>query len=167
VAKPLPTVLKPPEVSGEQDVREELQRKLNAAPVEHAAAVLSLYELLQALHSSGALDLLRGFFGASTDIASRLSVALSSPEAIRSIRNMLVLAQIAGRMDQALLESLRDAITETSEISRQNGDRPPRLWTILKRADSEDSLRALSAAADFLERFGKRLKSPPGSNGEH
>ncbi len=62
MAKPLPLVLKPPQISNENDVREDLQRKLAEAPVEHAAAILSLYELVQKLHDSGSLDLLRGFF---------------------------------------------------------------------------------------------------------
>jgi hypothetical protein len=41
------------------------------------------------------------------------------------------------------------------------------LWAILKRADSENSLRALSALSIFLDSLGKRLKRVPEDNGNN
>ena len=158
MAKPVPAVLKPPQISNEADKRAELQRKLAEAPVEHAAALLNFYELIQALHDSGTTDLLRAFLGARDAITGRVSKAMSAPEAIRTVRNLIALAQIAGSVDPRVLESLRDAVTEVAEKTRQPSGKPPGILKIMKRADSEDSLRALSATTDLLESFGRHLR---------
>jgi uncharacterized protein YjgD (DUF1641 family) len=159
MAKPLPIVVKSPEVSSPENVREELQRKLDAAPVAHAEALLSLYELVQALHESGTLDILRGLVGASDDILGRLSAALAKPETMRAIRNMIALSRVLASVDPEIIDGLRDAVAETAEKNRHLDGKPPALWKIAKKADSEDSLRALSAATDFLESFGRHLKA--------
>lgn len=165
MAKPIPLVLKPPQISNETDVRVDLRRKLDEAPVEHAAAILSLYELVQKLHDSGSLDLLRGFFGAGDQILEKLSSALASPEAVRAVRNLILLSQVIASIDPEVFESIRGAVTETAERSKEYSDKPPGLWAILKRADSEDSLRALGALSIFLDSLGKRLKPVPQENG--
>ena len=167
MAKPIPLVLKPPQISNENDVRADLQRKLAEAPIEHAAAILSLYELAQKLHDSGTLDLLRGFFGAGDQIIEKLSSALASPEAVRAIRNFIALSQALASIDPTILESVRDAASETAAKTRENNEKPPGLWTILKRADSENSLRALSAVSIFLDSLGKRMKPEAAENGNH
>ena len=41
------------------DAREELKRKIDEAPAEHADAILSGYRLLEQAHESGTLELLR------------------------------------------------------------------------------------------------------------
>ena len=43
-----------------RDPREELRKRLEEAPEQHAEALLESYELLQHLHDSGVLRLLRG-----------------------------------------------------------------------------------------------------------
>jgi uncharacterized protein YjgD (DUF1641 family) len=165
VAKPIPLVLKPPQISNEADIRADLQRKLASAPVEHAAALLSLYELVQKLHDTGSLDLLRGVLGAGDQIVEKLSAALASPEAVRAIRNLIALSQVVAAIDPTVFENIRDAVSETAEKSKEASAHPPGLWTILKRADSENSLRALSVVSIFLDSLGKRLKPDPEENG--
>jgi uncharacterized protein YjgD (DUF1641 family) len=167
MAKPLPIVLKPPQISNENDVRADLQRKLAEAPIEHAAAVLSLYELVQKLHDSGSLDLLRGFFGVGDQIIGKLSSALASPESVRTIRNLIVLSQIIASIDPRVFENMRDAISETAEKGVAMDEKPPGLWSIVKRADSENSLRALSLISIFLDSLGKRLKPMPDDDANH
>jgi uncharacterized protein YjgD (DUF1641 family) len=164
MAKPLPVVLKSPQIPSPNDVREELQRKLAAAPVAHAEALLSLYELVQTMHDRGTLDILRGLIGASDQIIGGISTALSSPEAVRSIRNLIALAQVLGSVDPKLFDSLRDAAAEAAEKHNQPDAKAPGLWSILKRADSDNSLRALSILTDFLESFGRHMKDSRGDN---
>ncbi|HXB62919.1 MAG TPA: hypothetical protein VNU94_08745 [Acidobacteriaceae bacterium] len=43
-----------------RDAKKELLARLQKAPAEHAAALLDSWELLQALHDAGLLELLRG-----------------------------------------------------------------------------------------------------------
>ena len=158
MAKPLPVVLKPPQIPNEADVRAELQRKLAEAPIQHAAAMLDFYELIQALHESGTTDLLRSFFGARDSLIGQMSEAISAPEAVRTVRNLISIAQILGSVDPKVFESLRDAVTEVADKTNDPGKKPPGIWKIMKRADSEDSLRTLSVTSDLIESFGRHLR---------
>src|SRR5207248_5401943 len=58
-----------------RDPHIELQRRLEDAPAEHAAALLAGYEVLQGLQDSGALDLMRGALGSRDQV---LSVAVQA-----------------------------------------------------------------------------------------
>src|SRR5882762_6651488 len=77
-----------------RDPRAELQVRLQNAPVAHAEALLSAYEVLQGLHDRGVLDLLRGTLGSSDRVLEIAVESANAPEAIRGIRNMIVLARI-------------------------------------------------------------------------
>ena len=164
MAKPIPVVLKAPQIASLKDVREELQHKLDEAPLEHAAALLSLYELVETLHASGILDLLRGLSGAQVEIIGRIAARLDSPQVIRGIRNLIALGQLLGSVDPKVFEDLRDAFAETAEKNIHSNGKPPSLWKIVKHADTENSLRALGVLVDFLDSFGRHLK-PDGRNG--
>jgi hypothetical protein len=142
-AKPIPAVLKAPEIPSQRDILEELQRKLDEAPLQHAAAVLPPYEPIQSLHKSGALDLLRGFFGANREIIGSLAEAMNSPGTIRGFRKQVALAQVLGCVEPKVFEDFRDALTEAARKNMPGNGELPGLWTILKRADGENSLRAL------------------------
>lgn len=167
MAKPIPIVLKAPQVPSEKDVREELRHKIEEAPIEHAAALLSVYELVQTMHDSGTLDLLRGLVGAGDQIIARIASALDSPDVIRGLRNLFALSQIMASVDPKVFEGLRDAFAEAAQKNVQSNGKPPGLWSIVKRADSENSLRALAVATDFLDSFGRHLKENSGKNGHH
>ncbi|WP_158751803.1 DUF1641 domain-containing protein [Acidobacterium sp. S8] len=140
-----------------RNAREELQRRLDNAPVEHADAMLSLYELLQQLHDSGTLDLLRGTVGAGDEIVNHAVRLITQPESVRSIRNVLILAKLLGSIDPEILHQLSEAVPAAVEQSRQ--EEPPSLWALLKSFRSEDSRRALAAGAGVLEVIGRQLKS--------
>ncbi len=165
MAKPIPMVLKAPQVPNEKDVRDELRRKLDEAPIEHAAALLSAYELLQALHDRGALGLIRGFVGASDEIVGLIASALASPKVIRGLRNLIALSELLAGVDPRVFEGLRDAFAEAADKNLHADGKPPGLWTICKRADSENSLRALAMATDFLDSFGRHLKQNSAQDG--
>jgi uncharacterized protein YjgD (DUF1641 family) len=105
----------------------------HAAPDEHADAVQAAYALLDELHDAGVLDLLRGLAGAGGDIATRLSEAANTPEAIAALRNAISLMKILGGIDPAILQGVANILTQ------------PR--------------RTLSAAAYGLQVFGRVLLS--------
>jgi hypothetical protein len=52
------------------DSREDLIRRVEQAPVEHAEAVLAAYDLLQRLHEKGLLDLLNGLSVRATQLST-------------------------------------------------------------------------------------------------
>jgi len=147
---------KPIEIKPQQrNTREELQRRLDNAPIEHANAMLSLYELLQELHDSGTLDLLRGAFGTSDEVLNHVVRMTTQPESVRVIRNLLTLAKLLAGVDPELLhhvvETLPRAVEESSTAE------PPSLLTLLGRFRSKESRRALAVGATLLEGVGRGL----------
>ena len=64
------------------DVKKELQRQLDAAPLEHAEAMLVCYDLIQTAHDNGTLDLVQGLIGGRDIIAGKLAEAIVLPESI-------------------------------------------------------------------------------------
>src|SRR6266516_2942751 len=100
MARPIPLEFPP------RDPRAELQARLQSAPLEHAEALLGVYEVLQGLHDRGVLDMLRGALGASDKVLENFVEATKTPEAIRATRNLLILAKAAGTIEPELLRGL-------------------------------------------------------------
>jgi uncharacterized protein YjgD (DUF1641 family) len=127
-----------------------------AAPsAPHAEAIDSALELLQLLHDRGALDLLRGLVGASGELTGLVSTALNSPEAIRGIRNFLLLTKFFATIRPEILSGLVQ--TATDGTKRMETGEAPSLLQLIRRLSSAESRRALSVLADLLEGAGKRI----------
>lgn len=149
MAQPVPLEVAP------RDAREELRRRLEHAPEEHAEAILDAYEALQGLHDAGVLDLLRGALGASDRLADKLTAALDTPEVIRAIRNFILLAKLFGGIPPDVLNSL--AQTAIEGAGKEKAHRAPSLLQLLRRFRSEDSRHALAIFLDLVEAVGKGL----------
>jgi len=84
--------------------------RLQEAPLEHAEAVLAAYEVLQGLHDSGALEILRGALGGGGKILEQVIAVGSGAQSIRATRNLLLLVTALGEIEPALLGDLTRAI---------------------------------------------------------
>lgn len=149
-----------------RDPAAELRFRLEKAPAEHAEALLAGYEVLQALHEQGVLDMLRGALGAKDQILETVVTAANTPESVRAIRNLLFWRKILGSIEPEWFKGLFQAIPEGIAKATAERGKPVGLWGILRRIRSKDSLRAMAAAIDFLEAFGRHLHSiedPPRS----
>ena len=144
-----------------RDARAELQSRLQDAPLQHAEALLSEYDLLQRLHDRGVLDLLRGGLGSSDKVLSIVVDAAKTPEAINATRNLLILSKIAFALEPALLEDIVTAVPNSLAQAREK--KPLSLWQMFKKMCSQDTRRALSAMLGLLESFGKSLGPVGGS----
>jgi len=140
-----------------RDARAELQTRLQNAPLQHAEALLSGYDLLQRLHDRGVLDLLRGGLGSSDKVLSIVVDAAKTPEAINATRNLLILSKVVFTLEPALLEDIGNAVPDC--LARASEQKPLSLWQMFKKMCSQDTRRALSAMLGFLESFGKSLGS--------
>src|SRR6266550_2355989 len=140
-----------------RDARAELQTRLQNAPLQHAEALLSGYDLLQRLHDRGVLDLLRGGLGSSDKVLSIVVDAAKTPEAINATRNLLILSKIAFTLEPALLEDIVTAVPNSLAQARKQ--KPLSLWQMFKKMCSQDTRRALSATLGVVESFGKGLGS--------
>jgi len=152
MAKPIELM---PKVNAAQGAREELKRRIDAAPVEHADAVLDAYELLQQLHDSGTLDVLRGLLGAGDQVVRHVVALAIKPESVSVLRNLLVLTNLLGAISPDKLESVLGGVPVA--LAQQPAENPPSLLALLRRFSSVESRRALNVAATVLESVGKGL----------
>jgi uncharacterized protein YjgD (DUF1641 family) len=138
-----------------RDPRAELQTRLQNAPLQHAEALLSGYELLQRLHDRGVLDLLRGALGSSDKVIEIVVDAAKTPEAIIATRNLLILSKVVFSLEPELLEGIAKAVLISLAQAREQ--KPLSLWQMFKKMCSRDTRRALSTMLNVLESFGKSL----------
>src|SRR6266849_2769257 len=127
MAKPIPLQLP------KRDPREELRSRLEQAPLEHAEAVLAGFEVLQGLHDSGALEVLRGVLGGGNKILEIVVEATKTPEAIRGIRNLLIITKIFGSIDPEVLKKFAEAIPcALVGAGKAKEKEPPGFWEVLR-----------------------------------
>ncbi len=141
-----------------RDPRAELQARLQTAPQEHAEALLSAYEVLQGLHDRGVLEMARGALGSRDKVLEVIVEAAKSPEAIRGMRNLLVLARLLGELDPAVVEGLASAIPQAIAETQARQEDPPGLWSMIKSFGNRDSRRGLLLMTSILEAIGRNLK---------
>ncbi|HWZ52476.1 MAG TPA: DUF1641 domain-containing protein [Granulicella sp.] len=143
------------------DRKRELQRQLDAAPIEHAEALLVLWNLLETAHEKGILDLVDGMIGAKDAIADTLARYAATPEGIAGLRNLLVVVKLAGTLDPEQFAQLTTRLApalSTAAAQHQQESTPPSLWQILRRTTSEDGRRGLSFLTLMLSGLGRSLK---------
>jgi uncharacterized protein YjgD (DUF1641 family) len=138
-----------------RDPRVELQSRLQNAPLQHAEALLSGYELLQRLHDRGVLDLLRGALGSSDKVIEIIVDAAKTPEAIIATRNLLILSKVMFCLEPELLENIAKAVPNSLAWAKEQ--KPLSLWQMLKKMFCQDTRRALSTMLGVFESFGKSL----------
>ena len=142
-----------------RDARVELRDKLDNAPLEHAEALLSAYEVLQGLHERGFLDLLKGALSAGDTLLETVVEVAKTPEAIRSVRNLLLLSELLGNIEPELLGVIVRSIPEGLPQASAKRSETPGLFSLLQKFCSKDSRRAMGATAELLESVGKGLKA--------
>jgi len=140
-----------------RDPRTELQARLQNAPVEHAEALLSAYEVLQGLHNRGVLELARGALGSSDKILEIVVGSTKTPEAIRGIRNLIILAKILGTIEPELVEGFARSLPEAIALTKACESSPPGFWGILMKFRNRNFRRGLVLVNSMLEAFGRNL----------
>jgi uncharacterized protein YjgD (DUF1641 family) len=141
-----------------RDPREELRSRLEAAPVEHAEALLDSYELLQQLHDKGIFQLLRGALGAGDKMVESAVETARSDESIRALRNSIILAKMLGSINPDLLQGVAVAVGETLGSFRKPVIEPPGLFSLLSQFRHKELRRSIALINRFLETLGIELK---------
>ena len=139
------------------DFKADLQRRLEKAPDDHAAALLAAYDVLEAAYDEGLLDILHGMIASKDTIITTLSRYAKEPEGVAGIRNLLTAAKILTELDPEVLDHISKAMASATEEHKQE-QVPPSLFQLARRATSEDSRRGLSFMTLVLSSLGKSLK---------
>jgi uncharacterized protein YjgD (DUF1641 family) len=154
MAKPIPLELP------KRDHQEELRSRLEKAPAEHAEALLAGFEVLQALHDQGILELLRGVLGGGNKILEIVVDAAKTPEAIRGIRNIVIMTKILGSMDPELLKKLAETIPDVLVgTAKAQETEPPGFWEVLHILRSKNLRRGLAIANNLLDALGRNFST--------
>jgi uncharacterized protein YjgD (DUF1641 family) len=140
------------------DFKADLERRLEKAPAEHAAALLAALEVIAIAHREGVLDLLHGMIGAKDTIAAEIAKYAKQPEGIAGIRNLLTAAKILTQLDPEVLDHVSRAMASATEEHKREQEAPS-LFELAKRATSEDSRRGLSFITLVLSSLGRSLKT--------
>jgi uncharacterized protein YjgD (DUF1641 family) len=151
MARPIPLQLP------SRDPREELNSRLQQAPLEHAEAVLAAYEVLQGLHDHGVLELMRGMLGGSEKILEQVVAVGSGAQSVRATRNLLLLVTVLGEIEPALLSDLTRAIPKALVQANAEEAKPPGLLKLMSTFWNKDFRRGLAAFNDLLVVFGRNL----------
>jgi uncharacterized protein YjgD (DUF1641 family) len=138
------------------DPQVELQRRLEAAPNEHAEALLVLFDLIQTAHDQGLLDTAHGLVSAKDTIFGKLAEYAKLPEGVAGIRNLLSVAQVMMSIDPEAMSCLARAVS-VAVVEHKKEERPPSLWQLAKRATSEDSRKGMSFMMLMLAGIGRSL----------
>jgi uncharacterized protein YjgD (DUF1641 family) len=147
-----PLQFKPPSV----DPRTELNRRLDAAPTEHAEALLVVWDILQAAHDQGVLDAVHGLVTAKDTIFATLAQYAKTQEGVNSIRNLIAAAKLLGSLEPDTLDQLAKVLVSAREERRSQ--KPPTLWQLFRRSTNEDSRRGLAFLTCLLSGLGRTLK---------
>src|ERR1700676_4641965 len=140
--------------------QEELRSRLEKAPDEHAEALLAGFAVLQALHDQGVLELLRGVLGGGNKILEIVVDASKTPEAIRGIRNLVIMTKIMGSMDPELLKKFAKAIPDVLVgTAKAQEAEPPGFWEVLRILRSKNLRLGLAVANDLLDALGRNFST--------
>jgi len=143
--------------AGPQDARAELPRRLEAAPVEYAESLLDSYELLQEMHEQGVFELLRGALGAKDKMVEAMAEAASSDEAVRAMRNGLILMKMLEAIQPEVLQRIASAAGEALGGGEDGSVEPPGLLALLGRFRSREVRRSMALLSRFLEKLGEQI----------
>ena len=141
-----------------RDPREELRKRLEEAPEQHAEALLELYEFLQQLHDSGILRLLRGAVSSGGAIVDAAVGAANSEEGIRGLRNAIILGKMLGSINPDLLQGYANAVSETLGCQKPVVE-PPGIFKLFAEFRHPELRRSMALINKFLESFGNQLKT--------
>ena len=140
-----------------RDLPKEREAQLENAPLDHAPALLDAYELLEQLHRSGALELLRGALGASGKLAEKAAAAADTPQSVNALRNAILLGKMLGSIDPEVMESYTAAVIGTVGHKPDTNSEPPGLFAILRQLRRREVRRTLALINRFLEILGSGL----------
>jgi uncharacterized protein YjgD (DUF1641 family) len=139
------------------DPKAVLRERLENAPLEHAEALLETYKLLQDLRDAHVFEVLHGVLTKGDKIVELAVDAVKEPDAIRGLRNLIVLSKILGSIDPALLHGVAAAVQETVAAGQQQDAEAPGFFALLQQVRHKETRRALGLMTRFLGSLGRHL----------
>jgi hypothetical protein len=135
------------------DPHVELERRLQAAPIQHAEALLVMFDILEEAHGQGLLDLVHGAVGSKNEIAAKLAYYAKQPMGMQALRNLLIFGEMLGSLDPVILAHTKKEIFDRRE------DPPPSPWQLFRKAMSCDGRRGIAVILGFVSGIGRSVRT--------
>lgn len=139
------------------DPKTELQRRLAAAPNEHAEALLVAYDLLAEAHRQGILDALHGAVRAKDPIVSILANYAAEPVNINALRHVIAVGKMVGSFDPEPISVFSKEAQAAVETHKRES-KPPSLWQLFRRMSQPEARRGLSFLTSMLAALGRATR---------
>lgn len=142
------------------DPHVELMKRVEAAPREHAEALLVAWDVLQTAHDQGILDLLQGLLGGRDIIAGKLAEAVNTTDGINLIRNVIAAGRILTAIDPEMLYKLSRALDKELQPGSPGapGSQAPSLLQLFRKMRTEDTRRGLGLALGLVSALGSATR---------
>jgi uncharacterized protein YjgD (DUF1641 family) len=142
-----------------QGIKDELLRRLDAAPLEHAEAMLKLYDLLEVANERHVLDIAKGALASTDGIVTRVAHELNKQSSINAIRNGMMMVEMLGSLDPEVLHHVVKALPAAlaSGTASATSSKPPSLWKSLRGFLSAEGRRTLGFASALTVALGAAL----------
>ena len=128
--------------------RNDLMRRLEQVPDQHAEALLAAYDLLQRMHEKGLIDIASGLLSASDTVMDKVADVASSTEVVNALRAVLMFTNLLKTLDMERMHVLISAPES----------KPPSLWALGRQAMSKDARVGLATGVGLLNLFGSALR---------
>ena len=130
------------------DPREELQKRIQDAPISHANAVLSAYELMQQLHDHRNARCTAWRDRPGRRAGGHVVSLVSAPESITALRSVILIGKVLGSINPDVFHAVFGEIQQATQVP---GAKPPSLFAPGRRIASPDMRRGLAAAVSVME----------------
>jgi len=152
MAQPIPLEIPP------RNARQELLTRLEAAPAQHAEALLGAYELLQQMHEARVFEILAGALSAKDTAMESVVAAAQTPEGMNALRNVIILGKMFGSINPELVQCYASAVSETLSSTRKPVIDPPGLFSLLAQFRNKELRRSIALINRFLDALGRQIK---------
>jgi uncharacterized protein YjgD (DUF1641 family) len=132
------------------DPKDGLMRRLEAAPREHAEALLVAYDLLQEAHDQGILDALHGMVHAKDAIVGHVAEGARMQESVDALRNLVAAGKMLGAMEPQTMSCIAAAMNSAGK------EEPLSLWGLFRQMTSREGRRGLTVMVGVLTALGGR-----------
>lgn len=132
-----------------EDSRADLIRRIEAAPHEHAEAILEAYELLQNLHKTGVIAAANGAFNAGETVIGKLTDVVSSKPAIAAMRLGLIFGDILTSLDA----------NQVHEIVASTRKSPPSWFSIIRQLFRPETRQVMGLGLGLMQAVGDSMNA--------
>ncbi|MFK3937146.1 DUF1641 domain-containing protein [Alkalihalobacillus sp. NPDC078783] len=141
----------------EEEFKEQEIKEIQDLLVQHKDAIFETFEILQHMQDRRILPMLTALFSEGDKVLEILMKTVDNPETASSLKNMLLMAGVLGRLNVEQLEplvlKLNQGIARVADFEK-NGEQPHAL-SLAKAVMDPEFRQALHVSVAFMKGLGE------------